>query len=272
MKQRYSLKKSCLFCSFLCISIFSITFVNASLSPQDLRQTILILDRARNNGIVEYRAGVSAGQLSEVEDKEFRTFLNYLGRRIYYYCGELEKTVPPANTDGLPCHFQETNNLQVPENLPPPPSQTTTKSDETSKLDSSLNSALGQFDEMLLRENEQIASRKSAEAQEDSQSNGDGSDNGQGSGASGSSGSEGKSGSNGTKTQPPQQTSQGGTDSGGAGMGNQDSKTTPRKDQQGMHEDDDIVARQLREAAEKETDPEIKEKLWEEYRKYKKGS
>lgn len=32
---------------------------------------------------------------------------------------------------------------------------------------------------------------------------------------------------------------------------------------------DDIVARQLREAAEKETDPELKEKLWEEYRKYK---
>ena len=35
---------------------------------------------------------------------------------------------------------------------------------------------------------------------------------------------------------------------------------------------DDIVARQLREAAEKENDPELKKKLWEEYRKYKKGS
>ncbi|MEA3292204.1 MAG: hypothetical protein U9Q71_07895 [Pseudomonadota bacterium] len=36
--------------------------------------------------------------------------------------------------------------------------------------------------------------------------------------------------------------------------------------------DDDVVARQLREAAEKETDPELKKKLWEEYRKYKRGS
>ncbi len=35
--------------------------------------------------------------------------------------------------------------------------------------------------------------------------------------------------------------------------------------------DDDIVARQLREAAEKETDPRLKKKLWEEYRKYKEG-
>jgi hypothetical protein len=36
-------------------------------------------------------------------------------------------------------------------------------------------------------------------------------------------------------------------------------------------EDDDIVARQLREAAEKETDPELKEKLWKEYEDYKRG-
>ena len=36
-------------------------------------------------------------------------------------------------------------------------------------------------------------------------------------------------------------------------------------------EDDDIVARQLREAAENETDPELKEKLWKEYDEYKKN-
>lgn len=33
--------------------------------------------------------------------------------------------------------------------------------------------------------------------------------------------------------------------------------------------DDDIIARQLREAATNETDPELREKLWEEYRRYK---
>ena len=33
--------------------------------------------------------------------------------------------------------------------------------------------------------------------------------------------------------------------------------------------DDDVIARQLREAAEAEADPQVKEKLWEEYRKYK---
>lgn len=36
--------------------------------------------------------------------------------------------------------------------------------------------------------------------------------------------------------------------------------------------DDDIVARQIREAAMVEKDPGLREKLWDEYRKYKKGS
>ena len=34
---------------------------------------------------------------------------------------------------------------------------------------------------------------------------------------------------------------------------------------------DDVIARQLREAALKEKDPELREKLWDEYRKYKQG-
>jgi hypothetical protein len=58
----------------------------------------------------------------------------------------------------------------------------------------------------------------------------------------------------------------------GAGSGNQQRTAragTPRDIPDGS--DDDVVARQLREAAEKETDPELKKKLWEEYRKYKEG-
>jgi hypothetical protein len=37
-------------------------------------------------------------------------------------------------------------------------------------------------------------------------------------------------------------------------------------------QDDDIVARRLRRAAENETDPELKEKLWNEYRDYKENT
>ena len=58
----------------------------------------------------------------------------------------------------------------------------------------------------------------------------------------------------------------------GAGGGETDgSRPPPAQGSKELSEDDDVVARQLREAAEQDTDPEVKEKLWEEYRKYKKG-
>ena len=39
-----------------------------------------------------------------------------------------------------------------------------------------------------------------------------------------------------------------------------------------MGDDDDIVAKRLRKAAEEETDPELKERLWKEYNDYKKSA
>lgn len=44
---------------------------------------------------------------------------------------------------------------------------------------------------------------------------------------------------------------------------------SPSGEAAGSVQDDDIVARQLREAAEKETDPELKARLWKEYHDYK---
>lgn len=51
-----------------------------------------------------------------------------------------------------------------------------------------------------------------------------------------------------------------------------DQDAARKQERHGSGEDDDIVARQLREAAEKETDPELKEKLWQEYEEYKKNA
>lgn len=51
-----------------------------------------------------------------------------------------------------------------------------------------------------------------------------------------------------------------------AGPGGEGGSTPPDV---GDGSDDDIVARQLREAAQNETDPELREKLWDEYRAYK---
>ena len=48
-----------------------------------------------------------------------------------------------------------------------------------------------------------------------------------------------------------------------------DAANRKKRDRRSGGQDDDIVARQLRQAAEKETDPELKEKLWKEYEDYK---
>lgn len=58
----------------------------------------------------------------------------------------------------------------------------------------------------------------------------------------------------------------GGSVGGGGGSG---PKSIPADIPDGA--DDDIVARQIREAAMKETDPELRAALWEEYRRYKRG-
>ena len=63
-----------------------------------------------------------------------------------------------------------------------------------------------------------------------------------------------------------------GDDRAAKGESSQESGKGKGQDRYGSGEDDDIVARQLREAAEKETDPELKEKLWQEYEEYKKNT
>ncbi len=52
---------------------------------------------------------------------------------------------------------------------------------------------------------------------------------------------------------------------------NSDGQVALIPDDVGNGQNDDIVAQQLREAAVAETDPELQEKLWQEYRRYKSG-
>lgn len=65
---------------------------------------------------------------------------------------------------------------------------------------------------------------------------------------------------------------EGGSQGGGTGVGGS-TGSGPREIPGDIPDgsDDDIVARQIREAAMAEADPELREALWDEYRKYKKG-
>jgi hypothetical protein len=58
----------------------------------------------------------------------------------------------------------------------------------------------------------------------------------------------------------------------GGGSGTGGPRTSPTVvSNESVRDGEDVVARQLRKAAEEETDPVLKEKIWEEYRRYTSG-
>jgi hypothetical protein len=149
--------------------------------------------------------------------------------------------------------------------------------DEVAALDRQLNASLNQFDAQLLKEMDDIRdgsaekmrdlAQEAAEAAKRLREQGVDVD---ASGSESSQGSEEASARGGEQTQTDQAakgSTSASTDSsrpGGKGAGGAEQGRA-------RTEDDDIVARQLREAAENETDPELKEKLWKEYDDYKKN-
>ena len=148
---------------------------------------------------------------------------------------------------------------------------------EVAALDRQLNASLNQFDAKLLKEMDEIRdgsaekmrdlAQEAAEAAKRLREKGVDVDT---SGSESSEGSEDEAAQGREQTQAEQSakgSTSASTDSsrpGGKGTGGADQGRA-------RYEDDDIVARQLREAAENETDPELKEKLWKEYDEYKKN-
>jgi hypothetical protein len=137
-----------------------------------------------------------------------------------------------------------------------------TPAEQVAILDRQLEQSTSDFDSMILGEQteQRRAERERAEQVAAAAQAGS-------SGTGPSGGSAGNSG-NGSGTQPG---SLGGGMAGAAGGGKPppDVATYPPPGDIPNGDDDDVVARQLREAAMREPDPKVREKLWDEYRKYK---
>jgi hypothetical protein len=273
-------KRIILYSNLLFILLIATSNVLASTPPSrinSLRQSVLALDSAWTRAIADLQDKKKSGSLEKAEKQDYAKFITYLSGRIDYYCDLLRTEGDEQATVNLPCADSSAIDAAQ-EQL-----ASSTKAEQIADLDKSLAEALGEFDEQLLKEDQRIAARMPSERE-----------SGNGYGGSGNSGN---SGQNGSGQQPGdkqtgtagnnqgQETSQSGSanpqngqdstsSSSGAGTGvgseeqKDDSRTGTKEIASGY---DDIVARQLREAAEKETDPELKEKLWEEYRKYKEG-
>lgn len=135
--------------------------------------------------------------------------------------------------------------------------------------------ALGDFDKRLQRERVEIEQQQRAGGGGGSGGNGAGSGGGvRGGGKDGESGAAtGGSGAGGGMPGEIEGGEPGSKQSanagGGFGNATQGGPKFPAPAGMPGGQDDDVVARQLREAAETEKDPELRAKLWEEYKKYK---
>ena len=245
--------------SALLIGGLSLTAV-ASTSADMLLERLRSDHAAMVSAESDFHSRRQRGTLSGNEAADYASYVAGLHRRVAEDCVALMANAVPVPAD-----------LSCPEK--PPASITPaaidlagerTGAEATAALEAELFAGLGEFDEMLLREQERV---KAASPRTDAASGGGAGGDGGGSGSGGDGGefddsgeSQSASGSEPTYGQ-------------GAGPGSRQAGTSssaPPGTPDGS--DDDVVARQLREAAEKETDPELKKKLWEEYRKYKQGT
>ncbi len=230
----------------------------------------------------DFRARRDHGTLVGVEASDYAAYIARLQRRVIEDCVQLSRsgTRPPAE-------------LSCPETLParPGPADIDLQSEHTlmervAELDAELGRGLGDFDEMLLREQERI---KAATPRTGATGNGTGrgtggepgtaggatAGTGEGNGRSGGeAGSADREEGAGEATGAGADTTVSGSGVQGAGAGGSGGQQTvyapPADIPDGSN--DDVVARQLREAAQKEPDPELRKKLWDEYRKYKQGT
>jgi len=166
--------------------------------------------------------------------------------------------------------------------------------DQVAELDRQLSASLSEFDTMLLKEMETIETESAAKmrdlAQEAAEAakrlkekgvdlgsdESESTDEGSKQGEQGEEGQEGKAGEkDASSKEKGSQTEQGDDDDAVASSDKSKSGGQGPTGDRGSgysKDDDDIVARQLREAAENETDPELKEKLWKEYEDYRRNT
>jgi hypothetical protein len=227
----------------------------------------------------------ASGALVGAEASDYAAYVARLQRRVAEDCAALAGAGTPVPA-AMPCPRIESAAVTRSAAIDQAVEQT--REEHIAGLDAELTAGLAEFDELLLREQERVKAATPRSA------SGGGTDSGNGAGVGGNavdgSGGDGKNvadisraaGETGAKGSPATTVgidSQAGgpTDQTSAGAGGGTVKSPPRgasRQPPGIPDgsNDDVVARQLREAAEKETDPELQKKLWEEYRKYKQGT
>jgi len=219
----------------------------------------------------DFRERSDAGELSTTAAADYAAYLQALRGRVASDCLALVETggVLPAGSPCVAFPLSAVPGLPFDQKVP------LNRAERTRKLDAELEAGLGEFDQLLLREQERVraSAPRSGEA-----GGAAGADAGSGSGETGSegdsslAGAAGSAAADGAGSAAQQREAADGRPpgAGAGGKGTVAGGAAPPPDIPDGS-DDDVVARQLREAAEQESDPELRDKLWEEYRRYKQG-
>ncbi len=257
------------------------------------RETREALDMAR----AELQRDLSNEALSDDEATDFRAYLLSLEQQLEQQCDLLPEHRRPTEV----CELAPKNTVSV------DTAHEQTVGERGESLDQELEASLSAFDQMLLEEQETL-SAQTARAASDGGDNGgdnggdsDGNQAGKGKGkGKGEGNGKGRKSRRG-RDQQDDTNNASDAEQNAEGQGShkgreqsqanahtdpnrparwEDVATPPDKSSQSAADrsreptdgqDDDVVARQIREAAEKEADPKLREKLWEEYRRYKRG-
>ncbi len=256
----------------LSIMMFGTLFAAAeSQQIDELRAHFATLQKAQ----LDFKRMREQNTLGDAEREDFVAWIRQLNEQILQDCNALLQASDISLPDDLPCTNIMSNGV-APAIIDI--SSERTEAERTNRMIEQFNSTLGEFDERLLQEQDRVKAQRPLSESSDGVSGG----------GQASSESEGDLAQDSAVAENDQQGTQGETQA-ARNQNNEtgsEQTTASQKGSRGKEapgavgevpdnipdgSDDDVVARQLREAAEKETDPELKRKLWEEYRRYKAG-
>ena len=239
------------------------------LPADSLRQTISSLIKARNNILIKHESMEKQFPDRSSAHEEIISFVSYLDGRIYYYCEQLYHLDGFSGLQGSGCPTNPDGSLTASNygSLPSPKEKAGEQ--RLAELEADFSRSLGRFDDMLLEEQNKVARQQprnddvETTSRDRFETTGAASARTKNSGDKDSSKSPGKQpgayGGNSSQTAdrgPPAGRSSGGT---GAGSTTPSQLPPTSGNRDSIQTDDDVIARQLREAAEQETDPEVKE-------------
>ena len=268
---RHHFTKSLLFLLSCLLSGQSIAATSEYELLQQLRADYVVLLQARTDFEQLYPQEKAGNNAKD----DFAAWINQLSEQVAEGCRKVLSVYSKPLPADLPCDdFLAGQSAPAVINI----ATESTEAENTARMIDQLNGSLGEFDERLLREQDRVKAKKprtesdsttsaggDAGGSGDQAGDGDGEEGQQGEASGGKSvGTSGKVGS--VEEGQPGSSSQKGAQ-GKSLPGTKSSAPADIPD----GSNDDVIARQLREAAEKETDPELKKKLWDEYRRYKSG-